>query len=220
MSIKNTVGKCLILGGSKGLGAALKGLIPDSVDYSRSTSVKVDLSKPHAVDQVLELVRAGNFSHIFYVAGGGPHGSFFEKPFQSHEWAYRVNFFTPIQICYELIDMGYQGEFIYIGSAIAERAKSISSLSYSSSKQMAKKALLSIPFSDLKTRVFSPPFMDTNLLPPKAWPRVEFENLVLDPKKVAEDCLKWISAQDGKPDQRHFDWIERFDYTLPENKDF
>lgn len=209
----------MILGGSKGLGLALTDLIPDALVCSRSGEVKIDLSKAEAVDQVLELVQTGDFSHIFYVAGGGPHGPFFEKSFQSHDWAYRVNFFSPIQICYALIDRGYRGEFIYVGSAIAERSQSLNSLSYSGSKKMAKSALLSIPLKVLKTKVFSPPYMDTSLLPKGAWPRLEGVGLVLDPKKVASECLNWLELPNGNQDERHFDWIKKFDYTLPEDKD-
>lgn len=214
-----TVSRTLVLGGSRGLGKALMDLNPDSLSVSRASKDPVDLSKENSAKTVLEIVQSFSPNRIFYVAGGGPHGAFFEKNMKSHMWAYSVNLFTPIQIIYGLIEQGYEGEFIYIGSAIAERSKSSQSLSYSSSKTSAKNIILSHQSKMLKTKVFSPPYMNTDLLPKGSWPRQEFPDLVVEPLKVAEVLLDWLDDQNGDIDSRHFDWIDRFDYTLPEDKD-
>jgi len=214
-----TVSRTLILGGSRGLGKALKALIPDALAVSRTSTESIDLSKETASNSVLTLVSEYEPSRILYVAGGGPHGPYFQKGIKSHKWAYAVNYFTPIQILNDLIEKSYEGEFIYIGSAIAERSTSDKSLSYSASKTAAKSVILSYDSKLLKTKVFSPAYMDTDLLPKGSWPRMECSELVIEPSKVAEVLLNWLNDQNGNNDSRHFDWIDRFDYNLPNHKD-
>jgi len=214
-----TVSRTLILGGSRGLGKALIDRIPDSLSVSRASGESIDLSKVDASVQVLKTISSFQPDRIIYVAGGGPHGAFFEKSMKSHTWAYNVNMFTPIQILYGLIDQNYEGDFVYIGSAIAERSKSVQSLSYSTSKKSARDIILSHKSKSLKTKVFSPPYMNTDLLPQGSWPREEHADLVVQPAKVADVLVDWMSGQNGDSDSRHFDWIERFDYTLPKDKE-
>ena len=113
-----TVLKALILGGSRGLGKALKDQIPDACSVSRKSEISIDFSKSGSVEQVLKLVEEQKPTHIFYSAGGGPHGEFFEKPVKSHEWAFQVNFFTPVAIVKNLIEKNYQGVFVYIGLSL------------------------------------------------------------------------------------------------------
>jgi short-subunit dehydrogenase len=214
-----TVSRTLILGGSRGLGKALMDLIPDALAISRTSVEPLDLSGDAAADSVLTKINDFKPDRIFYVAGGGPHGAFFEKSMKSHKWAYNVNQFTPIQILYGLIEQGYKGEFIYIGSAIAERSTSSKSLSYAASKRSATVTILSYESKSLITKVFSPAYMNTDLLPKGAWPRTDCPELVAEPRDVAKILLNWLDVQNGDSDSRHFDWIDRFDYTLPKDKD-
>jgi short-subunit dehydrogenase len=214
----------LVLGGSRGLGRSIVNLLGSkSYSVSRSQSPSVDFSKPESIEKLKKIIdKNSDLETIFYCAGGGPHGDFFSKPVHSHKWAFEVNFLRPIELVYYLIEKEYKGTFIYIGSCIAERSDSLNSLSYASSKKLALKSLLSIKDSSLKIRVFSPPYMDTQLLPAKSWPRQENPELVLDPDKVAKTLLEWL-PQDldhtGVSDPRHFDWMERFSYSLPEGKE-
>ena len=259
-------GKSLILGGSQGLGLSLKTKL-NAQSMSRTEEHRVDLSKPNSLDQVKNfLEKRDPFETIIYCAGGGPHGDFFSKSPQAHKWAFEVNYFRPIDLAYYLRSIHFTGFFIYIGSAIAERSNSLKSLSYSQSKKAALKALLTLKEEELKVRVFSPPYMNTRLLPPKAWPRVEEQrhhvshhtphdtphdtphhtshhtsdvapapdaapdaapdrasHLVLEPHQVADVLLSWIRgdlSQSGSSDPRHFDWMDRFLYSLPEGKEF
>jgi len=215
-----TVSRTLILGGSRGLGRALAGQISDSISVSRTGENPIDLSKSTSAPQeVLELINRTKPCRIIYSAGGGPHGEFFEKNMKSHMWAFNLNFFTPIQILYGLIEQNYKGEFIYVGSAIAQRSQSTQSLSYAESKKMATRAVLSLQSKLMKTKVFSPGYMDTDLLPKGAWPRTECPNLVVAPSRVASLLLNWADGQNGNDDSRHFDWIDTFDYALPIDKD-
>lgn len=214
-----TVSRTMILGGSRGLGKAIADRIPDSFALSRKSELSVDLSKPESIGFALDQVSELKIQRIIYAAGGGPHGPFFEKSPESHAWAYNVNLFTPIGILNGLIEKGYQGEFVYIGSAIAERSTSNHSLSYSTSKKSARDIILSNSNKSPKSLVFSPPFMNTDLLPQGSWPRLEHPDLVVEPAKVAGVLLGWLDEQSGNSDSRHFDWIDRFDYSLPKDKD-
>jgi len=221
--------KSLILGGSKGLGCSISGCLPNSKSLSRSSSVEsVDLSQPASIALVEKHLLSFGPDLVFYVAGGGVYGEYFSKPMHSHRWTFEVNFFRPTQIADLLKKSGFKGKFIYIGSAIAERSESLKCISYSYSKKLAVKTLLSLSEEDLKVRVFSPPYMDTDLLPKNSWPRLESPQLVLNTQVVAAELLKWLAEDSSKDfktlsedfDPRHFDWIQRFKYTLPIDKNF
>lgn len=203
--------KSLVLGASSGLGACLLDLLPEnSLAASRNNNKgsKLDLSTPESYEEVSRLVKKENVSRLVYVAGGGPHGEFFSKPWHSHEWAFNLNAFTPIKIIENLPDTV---DFVYIGSAIAERSDSSSSLSYSWSKKLVKEVILKSKKKNLL--LFSPPYMDTRMLPKNAWPRLECPELVLSPDLVAKELLNWLETRDS--DDRCFDWIKRFPYDLP-----
>lgn len=206
-----------ILGGSRGLGAALADKVPSKI-FSRTKGIQVDFSKKESVDVILENYKKDKPSKIFYVAGGGPHGHFPTKSFKSHQWAYDLNYLTPLQLLFSLQKINFKGDFVYIGSAIAERSQAFTSLSYAQSKKMAKQSFLT--FTDFRVFIFSPPYMDTGLLPPNSWPRKEYPELVVSPVKVATVLLDWLSKQqNGSDDKRHFDWIQEFDYIIPKEKE-
>jgi len=216
--------RTLILGGSKGLGKSIKELIGEKnvLSVSRSDEVSLDFSKKESSQKIERIINENSFDKIVYSAGGGPHGNYFDKKPDSHRWAYEVNFLRPIEVAYFLKGINYQGVFVYIGSAIAERSNSSMSLSYSLSKKSALKTLLAITEKELKVRVFSPPYMNTGLLPKNSWPRIETPQLVLEPHDVAKVLIDWLAETYnpiGDCDPRHFDWIKRFSYTLPIEKE-
>lgn len=205
----------LILGGSRGLGRSIFESFGGQV-VSRKQGLKIDLCQEGAVTEVVNWVCEHQPSYVFYVAGGGPHGAFFKFQEKDHDWAFRLNYWTPRQIFLDLKTKSYSGEFIYIGSAIALRSESLSSLSYNLSKRAATAFFLS-----QGARVFSPAYMDTNLLPKRAWPRKLCPELVVAPDKVADVMQKWL--KDAEPfrlsNLRHFDWMEAFEYSLPKGKE-
>lgn len=214
--------RVFILGGSRGLGRALAGQFSDVLVCSRKSDLSIDFSRPESAVLIMKEVESFKPDIIFYVAGGGPHGDFLSKPLHSHQWAYQVNYFTPIALAYALIEQKYQGDFVYIGSAVAERSSSNQSLSYSQSKKMAKQSLLATPEKSLKVRVFSPAYMDTDMLTKNAWPRIEAPELVIKPEKVAEELVAWLLKNEcskGNSDVRHFDWFKRFTYDIPKGKE-
>lgn len=228
--MKKSFHESLVLGGSRGLGQSLFQKLSKQhkcVALSRSTDPKLDLTQSDSMQIFKKEVQENSFSHIFYVAGGGPHGPFFDKPLHSHKWAFELNYFKPVEIAYYLKSILFKGVFVYIGSAIAETYSSSQSSSYSLSKKSAVKTLLSLSEKDLKVRVFSPPYMNTSLLPPKAWPRLENPELVIEPNMVAKVLIEWIldslneSLDPSKTfDPRHFDWLQSFTYNLPNRKDY
>lgn len=214
--------RALILGGSRGLGKSVAKHFEDATIVSRKSEHSIDFSKAESVEKIMKLVVEEKPEVIIYNAGGGPHGDFFSKSMQSHMWAYQVNHFTPIALSYELRKKEYKGLFVYVGSAIAERSESDQSLSYSQSKKMSLKTLLAVPGKTLKIRVFSPPYMNTGLLPPHSWPRLEAPELVLEPELVAEKLIDWLESEsvaEGNSAVRHFDWLKEFEYNLPKDKE-
>lgn len=196
----------LILGGSKGLGLALKqqyesrGIEVRAI--SRTTQPRVDFSKMSAASDAIQTLRNFHPSKIVYCAGGGPHGEFGSKKFKDHEWAFAVGFLFPAfllhDICANRKEWGDLKQVCMIGSAIAGAKPDPLAASYSAAKHALVGLVESVqnePHGDLDIRLFSPGYMDTSLLPKNAWPR-QVGARVLSPEKVAEFLASWLENPD------------------------
>ncbi len=185
--------RIIIFGASRGLGAAVASQIQSAnlLLISRTQS-KHDLSREADQQKVLELAQEFSPSRIFYFAGGGPYGQFAEKNWRDHEWAFQVNFLFPAKLVHFFLKSQVSvNQIILTGSAIAESQADKNAASYSSSKHALRALFENIQSENLKfdLRLFSPGYMNTTLLPKKAWPR-ELEK-VLDPTEVAQTFCEW-----------------------------
>ena len=140
---------------------------------------------------------------LFYCAGGGPYGSLEDHKWKDHEWAIKLNFLFPAKLIWALNINSLQAEFYYIGSQIAESQKGDpQGPSYASGKWAMKGLIYSLKNSKktlygMNCHIFSPGYMDTDLLPKNSQPRREGTNIA-SPQKVAQELLKRAFLNDMK----------------------
>ncbi|MGE3973321.1 MAG: hypothetical protein AB7F59_02210 [Bdellovibrionales bacterium] len=197
--------KILFLGASRGLGAATLELVRQSLPQVQTLlmsrrpqefqgqSMVANFSKPEDQKKVLEVLSEFQPTRIFYFAGGGPFGPLQEKEWKDHQWALDVSLLFPAQLIHRCLQTPQNlKQMIFIGSSVAETKPDPFAASYA----MAKHGLLGLISSlqgealNLDLRLFSPHYMDTELLPKNAWPR---QNVGLwKVEEVAKLFCHWV----------------------------
>lgn len=201
----------LLVGCSRGFGQAFAQWVssqdkrPKFIFVSRKTQVlqsiaqsqdfvfSCDLSSSSSVEILISQLREIPFHRFIYFAGGGPFGFFQEKGWKDHLWSWNVSFLSCAELIHTFMASPSLKQIIAIGSAIAENSADPESSSYASAKHALRGLITSIQAENhsFDIRLYSPGYMDTNLLPPQAWPRFE-KNLVMDPQEVARDLWQWM----------------------------
>ncbi len=212
--------KVAILGASRGLGAAIAHKLVETQDpgalllVSRKSGLlsKVcdtlgrggwnltfrshDLSCRDSWLDLLEFLKEFEPTRIVYTAGGGPFGSYFDKKWLAHEWTYRVNFLTPSFLMHNWITFLNLKQMVFVGSDIAESQPDPYSASYSASKHALLGLISSIRAGEDEKRdirLFSPTYLDTDLLPESSWPREK--GLVQDLDVAVQDFVPWMMQE-------------------------
>jgi short-subunit dehydrogenase len=154
--------------------------------------------------------------NILYCAGGGPYGEYTQKNWKDHEWAIKLNFLFPAKLLWALSSNLKPAKdssqslnstkFFYVGSSIAESVDGDAhGPSYAASKWAMKGLIASIKAAEsdsqsvggsalnknLDIRLFSPGYMDTELLPPGAAPRTHGD-VIQNPGEVAKEILSFL----------------------------
>jgi len=211
--VKNWV----LLGASRGLGHSfLQKAVSEDIsvhNFSRKPAMESKLVTSHAFDftdeakwdDLVQEIQELAPERIFYFAAGGPFGLYQSKNWKDHQWAMRVSFECPAFLLHSFLRQpAALKQFVVIGSSIAESQADPQAGSYSSAKHAIKGLITSIQ-SEQKTpfdlRLFSPGYIDTNLLPVNAWPRQQV-GLVKSPGEVAEMLWAWIHNADDV--NKHF----------------
>jgi short-subunit dehydrogenase len=207
-----------ILGASRGLGAAfvrhvvkqnpaadwllisrkapLLERLASEIPGSREVVI-ADFSKREDQEKVLSHILSFGPSRLIYFAGGGPHQLYQSAGWKDHLWALEVSFIFPARVLHQSLMLQRETkQIVFIGSAIAESSPDGKAASYAAAKHALKGLVSSVraekPPTDL--RLYSPGFMNTELLPPHAWPRQQ--GLVLEPSSVAVDLYEWLFQND------------------------
>jgi short-subunit dehydrogenase len=199
--------KYVLLGASRGLGAATKTIYKNRnksvVAFSRSTDSSHDFSKLNESENTLSKIEQERPTHIIYFAGGGPYGEFAKKDLKDHDWAFRLGFQFPAMLLHQVLRNPSSWpdlqQICFVGSAVAESNPDPGAASYAAAKHALKGLITSIQnesHGSLDIRLFSPGYMDTQLLPRNAWPR-QVEGLVKNPEKVAEFLVNWLESADS-----------------------
>jgi short-subunit dehydrogenase len=192
--------KLIALGASRGLGATVVKKLQNKFEVialsRKSEKHKFDFSKNDEQLKVLEFIRHKRPQRIFYFAGGGPFGRFADKEWKDHQWALEVNFLFPSRLLhYVLANPGNVKQLVFVGSLIAENKAHPMGASYGAGKS-ALRALIDSTVNETKNsidiRLFSPGYMDTEMLPKNAYPRREGMKL-LSPDFVAEKFCEWVN---------------------------
>jgi len=199
-----------ILGASRGLGAEItrqlqaagkelrlysrkEDLLKNLAGQISSTSfLKLDLAQESEAPKLIEDLAQFNPDLLIYCAGGGPFGNFESKSWKDHMWAWQLNFLTPSEVLHWALREGQLKQMVFVGSAIAENTDEPMAPSYASAKKAFKGLYGSVVATkpNLDLRLFSPGYMDTELLPPNA--NVRQTAKILQPQAVAEQLITWL----------------------------
>lgn len=197
----------LLLGASRGLGRSFFDLLKDDPsnkivsvsrkEFSCDQWLKMDFSKVEEWPQFIKSLQDCKPTRLVYFAGGGPHGQFSSQKFKSHQWAFRVNFEFPAFLLHSILshnaDFNQLKQLCFIGSSIAENQPDPLASSYAAAKHALRGLVTSVQ-AELKLnpkildlQLYSPGYMQTDLLPEGSWPRSQ--GLAQPPELVAADLL-------------------------------
>ncbi len=203
----------MILGASRGLGAELAKVAVRSmypvVGFGRKAAnlaaireelplfeyVVTDFSKHQGQQEALRHVLETDCSKVFCVAGGGPYGLFHELAMKDHDWAWEVSFRMSALVTHALLTSKREVQLILVGSSIAESNPDQRAASYCAAKHALKGLFGTVRLEnpDFDIRLFSPGYMDTEMLPKNA----EVRQLgVYSPQQLATDLWTWSLTSD------------------------
>jgi short-subunit dehydrogenase len=202
--------KVAIIGASRGLGAQLLRAVPATIpilavarNEDRLSQLQkkmgahvqicaVDVTKDF--DKLLTSLRTFQPTRIFYLAGGGPHGDFQKKAWKDHVWAWEVTFLAVARLIHALLN-DTPPQIILCGSAVAESDGDAKASSYASAKHALKGLFESLRLENqsVDVRLFSPGYLDTELLPKDALVRYKG---VWNPEIVARKLWDWSCTND------------------------
>ena len=209
--------RVVILGASRGLGAALVkhiGTLFESeghevMGFARKEPAlarlkaevpgfdyrTADFASPAGQQSVLSYLGEAPVDQVICMAGGGPFGLFHEQEWKNHQWAWDLSFIFPARVAHVLCVQARPPQLIFVGSAVAESAADPKAASYCAAKHALKGLFLSLRAEspDWDVRLFSPGYMDTAMLPANAALR---HKGVYAPAQVAQDLWRWSVASD------------------------
>jgi short-subunit dehydrogenase len=215
----STMDRVVLLGSSRGLGwATYQTLVKNysSANYFLSSRkianragqvsektflVPQDFSKIPLDPQFVRQLAEFKPTTVIYFAGGGPHGAFEEKKWSDHQWALNTTFLYPAELIHRILaqysDWPELRQLIVVGSAIAEANGDPFAASYAAAKHALKGLITSIQKESSpkpKLRLFSPGYMQTEMLPASSRPRQL--GLAEDPFEVAKKLIAFIEKND------------------------
>lgn len=163
-----------------------------------------DFSKLPVDLQFLKTLQQFAPTDLIYFAGGGPYGKFAEKKWSDHQWALNTTFFYPAQLLHSIVEQqkthwGSLGNVVFMGSSIAESRPDPKAASYAAAKHALKGLIHTIQLeidstSGLSLHLFSPGYMQTDLLPLHSEPRQK--QLAENPFDVAKKLIAVIEKND------------------------
>jgi short-subunit dehydrogenase len=210
--------KVAILGASRGLGLALTQHLQHIKDVHLFLSARRgDTLRNHM--RVVDLFYQADFTNseqrlllfeqlrkysphtIFCVAGGGPYGAFETKEMKDHMWAYELNLIFPAHLLhFALSTIPSVKKIVFVGSAIADSKPDANAASYASAKHGLRGLVTTVreeqrarsSANRVDIRLFSPGYIDTDLLPRNAHPRQSGD--VRSAEDVAEELWQWSQS--------------------------
>jgi short-subunit dehydrogenase len=158
----------------------------------------LDLTLDNAQIQACGLFKGCSYDLVIYCAGGGPHGEFGKKEWKDHKWAMELNLLAPARLLHSWIHKmsvtNKASKFIAVGSRVAENSPDPLAASYSSGKSGLHGLLNSLQAElenkPYKAWLFSPGYMDTEMLPSTAKVRHDGSKL-MSSDAAAQALLRW-----------------------------
>lgn len=157
--------------------------------------VTADFSERPLQHQLVDLARQP-FDRILFFAAGGPYGPFENKQWKDHQWALNVSLIFPLEFSHLTFQASFCSQWIYVGSSVAEQQPDPLASSYASAKHGLRGWVTSVAEESRRdVRLFSPGYMNTELLPPNAKSRQKGN--VWQTEEVAEALLEWMVTARG-----------------------
>lgn len=205
--------RAVIFGASRGLGAALAchlctlgypvvgwgrkqaALSAIRAKYPLFAYQIADFSKSEGQDQALSYLIEQNYDRVFCVVGGGPYGPYAERSWDAHSWAWQVTYVFAARVLHTLSAAHRFPQVVLVGSSIAESAPDPGAASYAAAKHalVGLYSSLRIEMPDWDIRLFSPGYMNTEMLPANAPVR---KYGVYEPVGLAEELWTWSLSAD------------------------
>jgi short-subunit dehydrogenase len=207
--------RVIILGASRGLGAELVKHISQTgyptVGFGRKEKALQALRDLHPLfeyrvadfshhlgqDEALRFLSTENYTKVICVAGGGPFGPYHERAMRDHDWAWEVTFHFQARLLHALkVANQKDKQIIFVGSSVAESSPDPFAASYCAAKHALKALILSVRLENPEwdIRLFSPGYMDTDMLPIHAAVR---QRGVYSPAAMARDLWTWSLSTDN-----------------------
>lgn len=212
----------LLLGASRGLGLAFFQEILRNESYSSGMILSrrplqeklpdlwrhqpADLSKIQSLEECLNQDCMNLFNRIIYFAAGGPYGSFESKNWKDHVWAWHVSFMSFAYTLHRFIQLSQSDlvkrQVIVIGSSVAQDKPDPYAASYCAAKHALVGLVSSVQLEISKNerlsqildiRIFPAPYMDTQMLPPQAEPRLNGTK-IFSTREIAESLYSWCKS--------------------------
>ncbi len=211
------INRFILLGASRGLGwATYQRLCQQKTNSFLLSSRKIalrqneinagtqlieqDFSKIPVDHQFLAELQKFDPTHLIYFAGGGPHGNFAEKKWTDHVWALNTSFLYPAELLHLVLSQKSKWpslkQFVLIGSEIAENKPDPLASSYAAAKHALRGLVHTIQgeSDSLHLQLFSPGYMQTDLLPANSQPRQN--NSAESPVDVAKKLIAMMGKKD------------------------
>lgn len=167
--------------------------------YADTILVPQDFSKTVNVEFVEKLQRFAP-TCLIYFAGGGPYGFFGRKKWADHMWSLQTSFLYPAELVHLILaapeKWSHLKRIVLVGSSIAEDKPDPKAASYAAAKHALRglaqtlQAELAEQKSDIQVLLFSPGYMQTDLLPVHSQPRLS--DRAERPEIVAEQLIEYI----------------------------
>lgn len=169
---------------------------------------QADFSKTEEQTSAIESLKNFRPNRILYFGGGGPYGPFESKEWKDHLWALEVTFLFPARLLHcwlgGTISPSWElpHQIVFIGSQVAENRGDPFAASYAAGKHALKGLIESVlgEKPDRDIRLFSPSYLDTELLPKNAAPRLKGVP-IMPPDTAAAILAEWLENPSGP---RHF----------------
>lgn len=167
-------------------------------------TLRLDFSQPADFEKVAQHVDVFCPDRLFYIAGGGPYGDFVEKQWKDHQWALQVSFLTPMKLFHHCLKKPFLKQIIAVGSAIAEDKADSGAASYAAAKHGLKGLLHSLQAeTDKDVRLFSPGYINTEMLPLAAQSRLAPGVKIHQPEDLAREFIDWARTPNAPWHWRH-----------------
>jgi short-subunit dehydrogenase len=146
-------------------------------------------------EALMENLRRFQADQVFYLAGGGPYGDFQNKAWKDHLWAWEVTFLSAARLLHFILAEFKGSQMVLCGSSVAESQGDARAASYASAKHALKGLYESVRLEnpDFDLRLFSPGYLDTELLPKNA--SVRYKG-VWNPELAAQKLWDWACSVD------------------------